>query len=119
MSYLLVGAVLQAHLPLVALHRASTGAEAVRLARSFEPDLVLLDLRLPDRSGLEVIRELNPEISAGTFDVLVVTADKITPNEVKARALGARDVLYKPIHVGQFLEAVTACLVSRGRRLST
>lgn len=98
---------------MVALLRAPTASDAIRLARSFEPDLMLLDLRLPDRSGLEVIRELNREISSGSFQVVVVTADKIATDHVKARALGVRDVLYKPIHVGQFLATVIDALANR------
>ncbi len=113
MSFLLVAAIFEAHLPQAALLRAASAAEGIRLARAFEPDLVLLDLRLPDRSGLEVIRELNREISSGAFDVLVVTADKATSDAIKARALGARDVLIKPIHIGQFLAAVVNALTHR------
>lgn len=112
-SYLLVAAVLQAHLPNVALLRASTAAEGVQLARSYKPDVILLDLHLPDRPGLEVIRELNSEISSGVFDVLVVTADKLGADQIKARALGALDVLLKPIHVNQFRDLLAATLARR------
>lgn len=112
-SYLLVAAIFEAHLPAVTLQRAGTAAEAIRLARAFKPNLMLLDLRLPDRSGLEVIRELNLEISSGAIDVLVVTANKTTTEAVKARALGAVDVLIKPIHLGQFLDAIMSILANR------
>ncbi len=110
MSYLLVAAIFEAQLPRVAVLRAATAAEGIRLARAFEPDLLLLDLRLPDQPGLEVIRELNREIATGAFALLVVTADKTTSDVVKARALGAREVLFKPIHIEQFLGAVTSAL---------
>lgn len=116
MSFLLVAAIFEAQLPRVAVLRAPTAAEGIRLARAFEPDLMLLDLRLPDQPGLEVIRELNREIASGAFSVLVVTADKTTSDVVKARALGAREILFKPIHIEQFLGAVVSALDHQAAR---
>lgn len=105
-NYLLVEAAFEMHLPAVALLRAATAAEAVRVARERHPSLMLLDLRLPDRPGLEVVRELDREICSGALSVVVVTADRMTADLVKARALGVREVLFKPIDIERFVGLV-------------
>lgn len=112
-SYELVLAFFSVLLPLVNLRRASTVAEAVSTTRKFAPGVVLLDLRLPDDSGLEFIREFSREIGADAFDVVVVTADMLGPDVAKARALGARSVIFKPIDLGQLAAAVTNNLARR------
>lgn len=115
-SYELVAATLGALLPLVHVHRATTVAEAVSLARKLDPHLVLLDLHLPDAYGLEFIRECSREIGAGAFDVVVVTADLIGPDVAKARALGARSVIFKPVNVPQLVTTVQNSLARRTSR---
>jgi CheY-like chemotaxis protein len=105
-NYLLVAAALEMHLPAVTLLRAATAAEAVRVARERRPSLMLLDLRLPDRPGLEVVRELDREICAGALSVVVVTADRMGADLVKARALGVRDIVFKPIDIERFVGLV-------------
>lgn len=114
MSYLLVSATFDAHLPDVSLLRASTAAEAIRLARSsYQPHLILQDLRLPDQPGIEVIRELNREITSGILDVVLVTADKMTTDLIKARALGVREVIFKPFDIMQLVALVATVLTAR------
>lgn len=114
-NYLLVAAALEMHLPAVTLLRAATAAEAVRVARERRPSLMLLDLRLPDRSGLEVVRELNREICAGALSVVVVTADRMGADIVRAQALGVREVVFKPIDIERFVGLVAGEL----RRVAT
>lgn len=113
MSYELVVATLGALLPLVHVHRATTVAEAVSLARKLDPHLVLLDMHLPDTYGLEFIRECSREIGAGAFDVVIVTADLLGPDAAKARALGACSVIFKPIDIVRLVAAVTNALTRR------
>ena len=61
--------------PRIRLVKASTGREGVRLVRSERPDLVLLDMNLPDISGLEVVRALSEEISTHGLRVVLLTSD--------------------------------------------
>ena len=74
--------------------------ETRELFREFEPDLVVLDLRMPELDGFEVMEQLAPLMPEGVFlPVLVLTGD--TATEVKRRALaqGAHDFLQKPFDV--------------------
>ena len=73
---------------------ASSGVEAMSLLDRFEYDLVLLDLRLPDVSGMEVLRyarRLHPDVK-----VLLVTASTNAPNAAEAEQEGAAGVVAKP-----------------------
>lgn len=73
---------------------ARDGAEALRLAERERPDVVLLDVHLPDLSGLEVLRRMR---AAGvTSDVLMVTAERDVDAVQQARAAGAVGYLVKP-----------------------
>lgn len=85
-----------ADLPGITLIFAGTGAEGVKLARSERPDLVLLDMHLPDFGGLEVVRELMIEISDG-LKVALLTADTLSMDIIKAMSLGAYEYWVKPV----------------------
>jgi CheY-like chemotaxis protein len=102
-SFAVVEALLSDH-PGIRLVRAQTGAEGVRLARSEHPDAILLDMHLPDISGVEVVRRLSEDISAGSFRVVLLTADKLNIDVLKAMSLGAFEYLIKPVS-RQALEA--------------
>ncbi len=91
-------------LPDVRLIRAQTGDEGVRLARSEHPNAILLDMHLPDMSGIEVVRRLSEDISAGSFRVVLLTGDKLNIDVLKAMSLGASEYLVKPVS-RQALEA--------------
>ena len=84
---------------------ASNAAEANRRLRADHPDLVLLDLSLPDRDGLSLIREW---ASARTFrtPVVMLSAYGSVDNAVEATRLGASDFLEKPIALPKLLAAV-------------
>lgn len=103
LNFLLVEAQLAATLPGVTLIRASTGAEGVARVRAEHPDLVLLDMHLPDLGGLEVVRALTLEISEG-LKVALLTADQLSMDILKAMSLGAYEYWVKPINARQ-LEA--------------
>jgi DNA-binding NtrC family response regulator len=78
----------------VEVHAAATGAEGLQLADEVEPDVVLLDLRLPDTGGIEVLRTLrsrHPDTA-----VIMMTAFGQIENVVEAMRLGASDYLEKP-----------------------
>jgi CheY-like chemotaxis protein len=85
--------------PGVRLLKAVNGVDGVRLARSARPDLVLLDMHLPDISGLEVVRELSEMISGRQLRVVLLTADSFSIDVVKAMSLGAHEYWPKPLTV--------------------
>ncbi|MEO6408579.1 MAG: response regulator [Burkholderiaceae bacterium] len=106
---------LLAELPGVALITAGTGAEGIRLARSERPDLVLLDMHLPDFGGLEVIRALSLEISLG-LKVALLTGDAFTMDVIKAMSLGAYDYWVKPIAPHRLIDGVRRALLGKPAR---
>jgi CheY-like chemotaxis protein len=85
------------YFPGLTLIKASTGAEGVRLAHELQPNLILLDMHLPDISGLEVVRALNESIAKGRLRVILLTADSFSIDVVKAMSLGANAYWHKPL----------------------
>lgn len=98
------------NLPGITLVKATTGAEGVRLVRSEHPDLVLLDMHLPDFGGLEVVRELMIEISGG-LKVALLTADNLSMDIIKAMSLGAYEYWVKPVDRAHLLAGLKRALV--------
>ena len=100
---------LLAGMPGIELIKARTGAEGVALARSAHPDLVLLDMHLPDFGGLEVVRALSVQISQG-LKVALLTADSLSMDIIKAMSLGAYEYWIKPIDIQQLEDGVKRAL---------
>ncbi|MEO8058731.1 MAG: response regulator [Burkholderiales bacterium] len=95
-SMALVEALLSAY-PRVRLLKAFNGRDGVRLVQSERPDLVLLDMMLPDISGLEVVRELSELIAQRSLRVVLLTGDSFSIDVVKAMSLGAHEYWPKPL----------------------
>jgi CheY-like chemotaxis protein len=81
----------------VRLLKAYTGQEGIRLAQTAKPDLVLLDMRLPDTTGLEVVRTLNQQMANRQLRVVLLTSDSFSIEVVKAMSLGAQEYWPKPL----------------------
>lgn len=86
------------------------GMEALRLARTEKPDLILMDIQLPEVSGLDVTRWLKEDEDLKTIPIIAVTAFAMKGDEEKIRQSGCEDYLAKPISVGKFLQAVKRLL---------
>ncbi|MEM1380279.1 MAG: response regulator [Pseudomonadota bacterium] len=86
------------------------GNEAFRLARDHRPDLILMDIQLPEKSGLEVTREIKAEPELRDIPIIAVTAFAMKDDEERIRAAGCDDYLAKPISVTAFLEKVKRVL---------
>jgi two-component system KDP operon response regulator KdpE len=84
-----------------------TGTDAVELVESINPDLVLLDLMLPDADGFDLCREIRSDSSVG---IIVVSARRGEQDKVRALNLGADDYLTKPFGVDELLARITALL---------
>jgi len=82
------------------LATAGTGAEGLRLAAARQPDIVIVDLGLPDISGLDVIRRLREWY---TRPILVLSARSQESDKVAALDLGADDYLTKPFGIGELM----------------
>jgi DNA-binding response OmpR family regulator len=84
-----------------------SGAEAVTLASSAEPDLLVLDLGLPDISGETVAREVR---AAGTMPILMLTAKSAEEDRIRGLELGADDYVTKPFSPRELVLRVQAIL---------
>jgi CheY-like chemotaxis protein len=77
--------------------RAQDGAECLALARSFQPDLILLDVMMPRVHGMEALKQLKAQDDTRRIGVIVCTAKGFKPELDWARELGAFDVIVKPV----------------------
>ena len=82
------------------------GLEAIDLARTHRPDLILMDIQLPEVSGLEVTKWLKEDDELRAIPVIAVTAFAMKGDEERIRQGGCEDYLSKPISVSKFIETV-------------
>jgi DNA-binding response OmpR family regulator len=108
----LVKAMLVRH-PGIELIHAATGYEGIRLVRSERPDFVLLDMNLPDISGLEVVRELNVDITERGLRVNILTAHTLSMDMIKAMSLGAYEYWIKPLDLQVLEDGLRRALTGR------
>jgi two-component system cell cycle response regulator DivK len=80
--------------------------EAVELAKTHRPDLILMDIQLPEVSGLQVIQWIKNDESLKHIPVIAITAFAMKGDEEKIRQGGCEAYLSKPISVVKFLETV-------------
>jgi DNA-binding response OmpR family regulator len=86
---------------------ADTGAKGIDLARREKPDLVLLDMALPDMDGWQVLREFKSAPDTQKIPVVLFTAADSEVSESVAREKGAVGVLHKPFYPHQLFDIVT------------
>jgi CheY-like chemotaxis protein len=94
--------------PEVRLISAMQGSLGLDLARQHHPDLVLLDLHLPDMQGDEILRQLRADPRTAQLPIIMISADATAAQIARLRDLGATDYLTKPIDVRKFLALVDA-----------
>lgn len=82
------------------------GLKAISIARSFKPDLILMDIQLPEVSGLEVTKWLKDDEALADIPVIAVTAFAMKGDEKRIRDGGCEDYIAKPITVSSFLAKV-------------
>ncbi len=82
------------------------GIEALKLARQHHPDLILMDIQLPEVSGLEVTRWLKEDDDLRSIPVIAVTAFAMKGDEEKIRSGGCEAYIAKPISVSNFLDTI-------------
>src|SRR5215831_10138682 len=82
------------------------GIEALDLARRHRPDLILMDIQLPEVSGLDVTKWLKEDPELKSIPVVAVTAFAMKGDEERIREGGCEAYLSKPIQVAQFIETI-------------
>jgi two-component system cell cycle response regulator DivK len=86
------------------------GMEALKLARLHHPDLILMDIQLPDVSGLEVTKWIKGDDDLKTIPIIAVTAFVMKGDEEQIREGGCEAYIAKPISVVNFLRTVRRLL---------
>jgi PAS domain S-box-containing protein len=98
--------------PEITLLSALQGRLGLALAAEHLPDLILLDLHLPDLSGEEVLRRLRADPRTHEIPVIVISADATRESVKRLLETGARAYLTKPLDVDQFIEAIDEVLTA-------
>ncbi len=93
---------------------ASTGGQAITKAISEQPDLITLDILLPDRHGFDVLRELKAHPETAHIPVIVLS---VVQDETNGYRLGAVDYIVKPLEEGRLLGSVSSILSRKGKIL--
>ncbi len=89
--------------PQVTLTVSTLGLDGLQAVRAQRPDLILLDMHLPDVDGLELLRQLQRDPACADISVVVVSADATPARIEEALAAGARHYLTKPLNLARFL----------------
>jgi two-component system cell cycle response regulator DivK len=90
--------------------RTRNGLEALDLAREHRPDLILMDIQLPEVSGLEVTKWLKEDDDLHAIPVIAVTAFAMKGDEERIRQGGCEAYISKPISVASFIETIKSYL---------
>jgi two-component system, cell cycle response regulator DivK len=94
---------------------SGTAAQGIALAREHVPDVILMDLRLPDMDGIEATRDLAAHERTAPIPVIALTASPLEGNEDWLEEAGFAGWLEKPIHVSTFPEQVLRYCTKRTR----
>src|SRR5437762_3447066 len=94
------------------VERAASGRSALDIVQSRRPDLIILDVMLPDLDGFEVARRIRQAEGAGTqVPVIFLTARDATQDKVEGLRLGSDDYVTKPFSIEELIERVKAVLL--------
>ncbi len=86
------------------------GLKALDMAREQPPDLIVMDIQLPDISGLDVTRKLKEDEKLRDIPIVAVTAFALKGDEEKCREAGCEGYIAKPISVPHFLKTISKFL---------
>lgn len=120
-AFTLVNIILREQAPLIQLSRARDGMEALAILRTVEstdskllPDLILLDLNLPKKNGLEVLTELKASKTLREIPVVMFSTSAAESDINNALEGGAREYITKPSSFDSFVEAVKSATSFKG-----
>ena len=85
---------------------ATTGEEGVRLALENKPDLILMDIHLPDIDGVTALKRIRADATMQKIPVLAVSASAMPEDRQKILASGFEDYITKPLNIKSFVETI-------------
>ena len=97
---------------------ATQGREGIELARRFRPDLILLDLMMPEMDGYAVTRELRANFATSQIPIIMLTARQSIDDKMAGLEAGANDYVTKPFSVGELLARIRTVLSWSNRQRS-
>ncbi|NQV42401.1 MAG: response regulator [Candidatus Marinimicrobia bacterium] len=92
------------------IHQAYDGQEGVELAKTLQPDLILLDIQLPKMNGYEVAQKIRQDESLDKVPIVAITSYAMPGDKEKALASGCTGYIKKPINPDTFLEEIESYL---------
>ena len=98
---------------------ARTGLEAVQMAKQHQPDLILMDIQMPQMNGLTAIRQIRSDAQTRSIPIVAITALAMPGDLDRCLAAGATDYLSKPFQLQHLLESITQHLSKMETRLET
>ena len=110
-----VRAILKSQAPGCVLSTAMTAEEGLQLAQRQQPDLILMDINLPDMDGLEATRRLKQDPQTAAIPVIALTADAMPQQIEKADNIGFAAYITKPLDVTSFLQTLSQVYATRGQ----
>ena len=102
--------------PQIAMEVSTMGLDGLSAIRAQRPDLILLDMQLPDISGLELLRHMKKDDDVADIPVIVVSADATTARMQEALTLGAVHYITKPLDIARFLQTLDQTLETMDTR---
>jgi len=90
------------------VYEAATGQEGIALFYRFRPEVVILDIRLPDRNGLDILSQMQK--SESSSKIIMITAFQDMDTTIQAMKLGAYDYIHKPLDADEMEKAVNRAL---------
>ena len=101
--------------PAISLRTTTHGERGLDLAREIPPDLILLDLNLPDLNGDEILLRLRQDPATSSIPVVVLSADATERQMERLMEAGATAYITKPIDVSKFISAIDEILAKADR----
>jgi putative two-component system response regulator len=88
------------------VHSTTQAATALSLVRALGPDLLLLDIHMPEMDGMEILKQLRAEAGIAMTPVVILTANSEDETKLTALECGATDLLSKPVHHGELMARI-------------
>lgn len=96
------------------VHKATNGKDGIKFARKFQPDLILLDILMPDMNGYEVLEELKRDDRTSMIPVIMLSGLGDDKAKIKSAELYSESYLTKPFTSDQLLSKIEEVLRRRG-----